>query len=79
MLLSLNDEFVRLGFDIGPGERRFTFTLLAVSPALPSSEFFLKPEVILQGAELGQGEPARCSGLISTLDLTKVVGQPELP
>ena len=42
-LLSLNDEFVRSGFDIGPGERQFTFMLLAVSPALPSAEFFLKP------------------------------------
>lgn len=55
------------------------FVLLAVSPTLPSAKFFLKPEVILRGGALGQGEPARCSGLASTRDLTRVMGQQELP
>lgn len=39
VLLSLNDKFIRLGFDICPGERQFTLMLLAASPTLPSAKF----------------------------------------
>lgn len=68
MLLSLNGEFVRLGFD---RRQTNTFILLAVSPAQPSAEFFLR-----LSCELGQEQAA--SGVISVLDLTKVMGQQDL-
>lgn len=44
-LLSLNDKFIRLGSDICPGERQFTFML---PPSLCLQlNFPLKPVVIL--------------------------------
>lgn len=46
-LLSLNDEFVRWGFDIGPGERQFTFMLLAVSPLCLQLNFSLNLEEVI--------------------------------
>lgn len=70
MLLSLNGESVRSDFD---RRKVNTFILFAVSPAQPSAGFFLR-----LSCELGQGQAARCSGVISMLDLTKVMGQQDL-
>lgn len=69
-MLSLKGKFVRSGFD---RRKVGTFILLAVSPVQPSAGFFLR-----LSCELGQGQAARCSGVISMLDLTKVMGQQDL-